>query len=257
MSDIDWSKYSEGYDYLMAHNTSYKIIGDKLLKTLADLNIDLDGPGQFVADLGAGTGNFTIQAAQAFPLHRFVLVESNEGMTRHASKKITNLELKNISIQQEDMLQYLEKQNYSLKGIIAIHALYATTLGGDKDYPKKLLERAYKTLPENGFIFIMDIGRPLDVNEWQQRICRDVEREFGKEYLAEFLKKPEIELVRAANQRIYNMQISNKTYNHRLDQLVNLIESVGFKVKESSDQFYNPLPEEHSRGIDDYVLALK
>lgn len=254
MSEIDWAEYSKGYNYLMAHNQPYQEIGTKLLETIGKM--DLDG-GKQIADLGGGTGNFAIQAAQANPDLQFVLVESNSGMTDFAKEKMKQLGISNLSIEHADMLDYLKNTEDSLAGVIAIHALYATTLNGDMNYPNEVLKEAHAKLENGGFGFIMDIGRPIELDTWQDRIYRDVQRVFGDDYFKAFKEAPELAVVRAANEFIYQAQVAGQTWNHDLSQLENSVRRAGFNIIESSDRFYNARPEKQDRGIDDFVLATK
>ena len=74
-NQLDWSKYAEKYDMLLAYNPFYQDLHQEVLNLCSNWDIE---PGDRMVDIGAGTGNYSIELAKKFPHARVVHVDRFE-----------------------------------------------------------------------------------------------------------------------------------------------------------------------------------
>ena len=165
---MDWDAYAAVYD-VMSRNNPYYLQNLELLKSaLSDWSL---GSNPSVCDIGAGTGEYILNAASVIPSARFVHVDGNAGMSAVAEKKYVEagLDVEIIT----DYVQRLEFDDESFDLLICVNALYAMT-------PQEVvLKKFFRWLKPDGKLFVIDFGRKQDWKDWFIPIYTHMVRERG------------------------------------------------------------------------------
>ncbi len=83
LSNVDWNSYAEVYDLMADNNPAYQDLIAQFKHAIATWCIE---PRSTLADLGAGTGNFSIELAQAFPTCQVIHLDANPEMNHLAER---------------------------------------------------------------------------------------------------------------------------------------------------------------------------
>jgi ubiquinone/menaquinone biosynthesis C-methylase UbiE len=239
--NINWTEYAKSYDLMCELlGNHYWQIPELIGNILRENEIN----SQF-AELGSGTGNIVISIGKSMQrISEVTSIELNPEFCRHQRRKLntTGLE-RQINLIEGNMLEaetYLGRD--SQRALIMVHALNFLP----PDERDQALKSVYKTLQKGGLFIISDIGRPIQIPEWQKVVEANIEANYPRER-EDIWKRLETAL--NANLFARGLQDSGSTYMHNLVEFVRYIERFGFKVEVARDDLY--------RRIDDFVIAKK
>ncbi len=160
----DWSAYAQAYDLLSEHNPAYR----ELMQEFESFLATIDTP-QVIYEIGGGTGNYTEIAARAFPNSEIHLVEPDAGMIGFAKAKLsaqTNVSFDNLAFEDFDAPGTADL-------VICVHALYAMPGQGQR------LHELRRLLRPGGLLFLVDLGRFMDVADWRRYLFAHLKKEHG------------------------------------------------------------------------------
>ena len=233
---VNWEKYASAYDLMAHNNPSYQDILAIMSQQSAGWSIKA---GDMIADLGAGTGNYSTLLASLFPSATVVHVDSSQEMNERASQKACFLSCKNLQVRTEavDMVNFLPE---SLAAVVCVHALYT--------FPnyRHLISKMHRWLRPGGVLFVCDLGRPMDVNDWSRYIFREAYRQDGLLATLRLFWKGRV--VANQNRKIRALQESGDYPMHELAEFRKRFERCGFRTI---------LSEECYRGYSDLIIAVK
>ncbi|MBR9920668.1 MAG: class I SAM-dependent methyltransferase [Bacteroidetes bacterium] len=215
---VDWHLYAEKYDMLFSYNPFYQ----ELYKEITKLTLEWDlKPGATIADIGAGTGNYSVTLAKQFPQASILHVDNNVEMNERARQKKEDSGLENLKIIPKG-IQEVRLPSESLDGLISVHALYTFP------HPAKALKKMAAWLAPGGFGILVDPGRIVNVLDWQWAI--------GKKLIAQYGIRKTLEIFREAkpvsrqNRYIRQMQRQEKLWTHSTEEFCEAIKNAGFKI---------------------------
>lgn len=165
----DWQAYARVYDLIAEHNPAYDDLVRRFGQTIRQWS---PPPGSTLVDLGAGTGNFSLALAEAFPACRVLHIDGNPGMNAFAEAKAAARGLANVVVQTAD-IESVHFEPGSLAAVTAVHALYAFP------DPDAVVRRMATWLEPGGHVFACDPGRVLDTGEWTRYILGATIRRHG------------------------------------------------------------------------------
>jgi len=250
--EVDWDRYADQYDAITmkGSNPAYLALVKKVTDSFRNFQVR---PDSLIADLGGGTGNFTIPIAQMYPESRIVLVDSSEGMLNQAREKVYRYGLKNVDVIRADISsdipEIAKKYSRPFTHVMMIHALY-TTGGKNSNLPKKILSDISSNIDDgvNSRFLISDIDSLLRTGNWIPYCLFHAFKTFGLKEALAFLKRND--QAKLANRFIDLKQEEGQYLLCNLDEFIKLMNSAGFlKVYEKSDKYY--------RGRDNFVIASK
>lgn len=160
----DWNAYATAYDLLSEHNPAYQAL-------LADFEAFLGTiePPRVILDVGAGTGNYTEIAARKFPDAELYCIEPDAGMIARAEEKLAahpQIRFENLPL--EDV-----REEGIADLIVCVHAVYA--MPGQAERLKDL----HRLLRPGGMLYLIDLGRPMDVSDWRGFLFSHLRNERG------------------------------------------------------------------------------
>ena len=237
MKQVNWSAYARKYDIITCINPAYLKIVEHCVATVAGWPLQA---GDIVADIGGGTGNFSIALAHALPAVTFLHTDYNEDMLMIARTKAKRARLKNWRAVQMDVQQ----QDWSLPalaGIVAVHCLFSF-----KD-PQHVIQKMSFHLKPAGFVYACDIGRVLNIWDWTVYLLGESLRQRGfKAMLSLFLHAQDI---RRQSRALAGSQKRGVYWTHNLAEFRASFEGAGIEVLSVSDALF--------RGYDDLVVGRK
>ncbi|MBF0592950.1 MAG: methyltransferase domain-containing protein, partial [Nitrospirae bacterium] len=190
-------------------------------------------------DVGAGTGNFSIELAKAFPHNNVIHMDFDENMNKLAKKKSLKENLSNFQTMTSN-IEDLNLKHNSLSAITSVHAIYTFS------NPKSVLMNLYNWLDKDGYVFLCDPGRVLDIRDWSVYLAKHLIKSYGIIKTIEiFWKGREIS---KQNRNIREMQLKGKYWVHTHEEFCNSVTEAGFKIVSSYKCF---------RGVSDVVVARK
>lgn len=233
---VDWRSYASVYDEMAAINPAYAELVARYRGVLAACALE---PDDLIVDLGAGTGNFSLEAAALWPGCRVLHVDADEGMNARAASKREARGLANLEIVAEDADAFgLEDGTASL--VTAVHALYAF-----RD-PEAVVRRMHGWLRPGGTVFACDPGRVIDVRDWARYLFRASLLDRGLWHTARtFYRARE---VARQNRRIASAQAGGTYWLHDLTGFRRTFEDAGFVVHDAWVAY---------RGCSDVLIASK
>lgn len=160
----DWSAYAATYDMLSDFNPAYR----DLLAEFEGIASGIKTP-EVIYDIGGGTGNYTQIAAEKFPASSVYLVEPDQGMRRRARDKLSACQ--NVSYIGSSLEEFEAPQPADL--VICVHALYAMPA------PQERLGDLRQLLRPGGILFLIDLGRVLNVAEWRSYLFGQMVKDLG------------------------------------------------------------------------------
>lgn len=233
---VSWKTYAQTYDMLLQYNPFYQQVHQEVMEAVKDWKM---AKGDCIADLGAGTGNYSIALAKQFPQATVLHIDSDEGMNavtrdKRESDNITNHHTLEKGI--DDVK--IEKE--SLKALVSIHALYTFP------DPHKALREMYSWLEPGGCAVLVNSGRVVNVWSWQLAIGWHLLKTYGLKKTLEIMRQGKE--VSKQNAYIRDMQVRGEFWTHTHKEFCEAVQNAGFEILESKKTF---------RGISDFVVVRK
>ncbi|NET40109.1 MAG: class I SAM-dependent methyltransferase [Cyanothece sp. SIO1E1] len=217
---VDWNAYAQQYDMLLAYNPYYQATFKDILSEIQGWEI---APGSKLADLGAGTGNYSVELAKNFPEALVLHIDSNKNMNAMAAKKaagLTNLEIWNQPIEDTQF------NSGSLQGLLCLNALYTFP------NPLRVLEQMHDWLSPGSPVVFLDPGRVMNVFSWRMAIGWHLISQYGIAQTLRIFKHAKV--VGKQNAYIRQMQQSGKYWTHSHEEFCQAIEQAGFSIEKAS-----------------------
>jgi ubiquinone/menaquinone biosynthesis C-methylase UbiE len=233
---VNWNIYAQKYDMLLEYNPFHQQLHQEVMEVVQRWEIQV---GDFLADIGAGTGSFSLSMASYIPRATILHIEKNEGMNAQAGKKKEERGLANHNILQSG-IDGIQLDPASLKGLISIHAL--CTLPD----PQKALRQMYEWLEPGGKAVLVNAGRMVNVMDWQLAIGWHIMRQHGIRKMLEILREGRDVIRQYAY--IHDMQRKGVFWTHTHQEFCRDVQNAGFDINFSKICF---------RGTSDFVVAEK
>lgn len=233
---VSWDTYAQTYDILLSYNPFYQQLQREVMEFVAQWDIH---PGDILADIGAGTGNYSIALARLFPEATVLHNDQDEGMNAVAGAKKETESLPNHQILSQSVHE-IAIQPGSLKGLISIHALYTFP------NPNRVLRDMYHWLKPGGCAVLVDAGRIMRVWDWQIAIGWHLLRKHGLRRTLEIFK--EGKEVSRQNAYIRNLQKDGTFWTHTHAEFCQSVRSAGFEIIHNHPTY---------RGVSDLVVLRK
>lgn len=209
----DWSAYARAYDLLSEHNPEYKA----LLQDFATFLTTIDPP-EVIYDIGGGTGNYSQIAARCCPDSEIRFVEPDAGMISSAKAKLAEFE--NVSYQTCG-LEGIDAQGKA-DLVICVHALYAMPA------QEQRLGELRQLLRPGGWLYLIDLGRPMDVADWRSYLFKSLREKLGLVgALRVFWQGREIA---KQNRCILNAQKKGVYWTHTAEEMASVVTDAGFEI---------------------------
>ena len=209
----DWTAYARAYDMLADHNPAYRA----LIRGLDDFLGTIEPPRR-ILDIGAGTGNFTEVAARRFPHSEITVVEPDPGMMAVARTRLAGHGAVTFD---ENLLEDVRVEEPA-DLVICVHALYV--MPGTEDRLREI--RGF--LRPGGHLYLVDIGRVLDLGDWRRFLFGALAREVGlAKAIVTFWRGREIA---RQNKAISRAQQEGRYWTHSGEDLARKVEAAGFEV---------------------------
>lgn len=235
-SGTDWHAYAAVYDLMAEHNPAYQDLLATYRAFLGSLPLR---PGDVLIDVGAGTGNFSLSAASAWPLCRVLHVDATEAMNTRARAKCREHGISNAEIYTADAAAF-QVPDDSAAVVTVVHALYTLTA------PKEMVERIFRWLQPGGAVFACDAGRPIDVSEWTRYIVGHTLADRGPIAAARLLWGTRSAI--RQNRLIARAQDRGTYWRHDAAAFRATFEDAGFEILEAREAY---------RGVSDLIVAQK
>lgn len=233
---VNWNTYAQTYDMLLAYNPFYQQLHEEVMEQVKKWDIQT---GDLVADIGAGTGNYSLAIARRFPTANILHIDRDEGMNAVTAEKKEQEQLYNHHILSKG-IDEVGLEEGSLRALISIHALYAFP------NPTKVLRDMYDWLEPGGNAVLVDAGRIVNVLDWQLALSMRLIRRYGLRKTLEIFR--EGKEVSRQNAYIRSMQKNGTFWTHSHEEFCQAVQHAGFEVEYSQTCF---------RGISDLVVARK
>ncbi len=233
---VNWSTYAQTYDMLLSYNPFYQALHEEVMDIAKEWILP---PGAVIADIGAGTGNYSCEFARRYPDAYVLHIDSDSGMCDIARRKKDILELENMKIKNES-IDSIFLDDESLDMCTCIHALYTFA------DPIRVLQQLFDSLKPGGLGIFVDPGRPVRVVDWQLAIGFQMLKQYGLKKTIQVMR--EGREVSRQNKKLAKMQAEGKLWMHSHEEFCLAVRSVGFHILHSQIAF---------RGISDLVVVRK
>ncbi len=232
----NWNDYSKTYDLMASVTPAYRDLVQRFREDIRQWRLADDAT---ILEIGAGTGNFALEAAKLHPSATIIHSEPEKGMQRHAMEKAMRMGISNIQFisARADELSFPCE---ALDAAIAVHVLYA--IPNPIDFLKKL----HGWLRPGALFFACDAGRVMDTSDWKEYLRRELIREHG--WLKAMTIMWRTRGIFGANKKISEMQRAHQYWTHSGDEFADAFRSAGFLI-ERRDIVY--------RGCSDLLIARK
>lgn len=231
---VDWHAYAQKYDMLLSYNPFYKELHQEVLSKMENWEVKEGGA---IVDLGAGTGNYSVEIARLFPKAQVLHIDNNTGMNEIAIEKSKGLQ--NFQVI-EKSIEGIDFENNSLQGLICINAIYTFP------NPQEVLQKIYDSLETGARAIIVDPGRIMSLFSWKIAIGWHLIKNYGLRKSMEIFK--ESNAVGKQNKYIREQQKNGTYWTHSHAEFCDAVRQAGFQI-ESSDTIY--------KGECDIVIAVK
>ncbi len=233
---VNWKSYAYKYDLLIKYNPFYQRLHQEVMEMACQWDIQ---PGSRIADVGAGTGNYSLMLAQLFPQAEVLHIDSDEGMNEMAQLKQEAKGLDNHSILQQG-IDEVGLPEHSLQALVSVHALYTFP------DPTAALRKMYKWLRPGGQAILVNAGRIVNVLDWQLALGWHMVREHGLRKTWNIFQQGKE--VSKQNASIRQMQRNGIFWTHTHGEFCDAVEAAGFELLIDRTTF---------RGKSDLVLVRK
>jgi len=233
---VDWTRYAEVYDLMVSCNPAYGELRATIEEAIRALDLP---PDSALADIGAGTGEYSIALARSRPDCSVTHVEPNPVMVGCAQLKQSEDTLTNLHFQSQRVHENLFDTE-SLDLCLCVHALYTMP------DPNEVLRWMHSWLKPGSFLVVCDLGRLSDVSDWRRFVTEYLVKEFG--WLRAVRTLWRIRQVVSQNKQIARQQRNGTYWTHTHEQFLHSLQTAGFEVV-SSQVCY--------RGYSDLAVARK
>ena len=219
MQKVDWYAYAQRYDMLLAYNPFYQELHNEVLRRLKGWKIR---EGGIIADIGAGTGNYSVAVAQLFPQARILHIDNSKGMNAVALEKSAGLHnfcLLNQSIEEVTLMPD------SLNGLICINAIYTFP------NPARMLQKMYEWLAPGARAILVDPGRPVPLLSLKMKIAKHLLLKYGLGQTLKLLR--EGQAISQQNAYIRKMQKNGIYWTHSHEDFCKAVRQAGFRIESS------------------------
>lgn len=218
------------------HNPAYQSLIERAAQFFRSLSLV---SGSVIADVGAGTGNFSTMAAQLCPQCRILHIEPDDGMNAVATKKASALGLKNLTIIKA-VADEANFEPHSVDVVIAVHSLYAMPA------PIRAIRNFHYWLRPTGHVFACDLGRYLNTIDWFFYLAIQIFRHHGMIKTARIIVSA-TEVARQ-NSKIAHMQRTGSYWMHTPQEYAHAWQTSGFSILQQETQY---------RNCSDLIIAVK
>jgi ubiquinone/menaquinone biosynthesis C-methylase UbiE len=191
----------------------------KLFRTWIDATRMPEAP--VICDVGAGTGNYSLELARRFPNSRVIHLDSDPMMNRTASQKYRSAGAENVEFK-ASTAEDAQLDPDSLDLIVCVNALY--TLPGTET----VLQKFWSWLKPSALLFLIDLGRPMDVTDWSQYIVRSSLKERGVGATVKSFIKGRKAI--GQNRLIRREQDHGRYWLHSPEEFRSTISAAGFEI---------------------------
>lgn len=212
-SHTDWSAYATAYDLLSAYNPEYQA----LVQDFETFLTTIETPS-LIYDIGGGTGNYTAIAAQTCPSSEIRFLEPDPAMIQAAQAKLKahdNISFESLPL--EDI-----KGSGAADLVICVHALYAMP------EQKKRLNDLHRLLRPGGYLYLIDLGRDMDVGDWRRYLFTELRKTHGvRGALKIFWQGRQ---VAKQNKAIFKAQKNGAYWTHTEAEIAKIAIDAGFEI---------------------------
>jgi len=174
-----------------------------------------------IVDAGAGTGNFSLAASRIHPGSLTVHLEPDLRMIARARAKAGETPPANLRMVRGRIEDDCIRSN-SVSAMMCVHVLYSLP------NPRDALATMHRWLLPAGRIFLCDLGRIVDLNDWTRFFIGHLRRRFGVIGTARILWKGRV--VAQQNRIIRDRQRDGTYWTHSPAQFADIVEQTGFHV---------------------------
>lgn len=236
VSTVEWKTYAQSYDMLLSHNPFYQELRKQVLNEVQSWDLV---PGSTLADIGAGTGNYSTAIAKLYPDSHILHIDRDAGMIGRAREKQRTYGLENVSFFQQS-IEETHFSNNSLQAIVAIHSLYTFP------EPASVLRQFYHWLEPGGYGIFVDPGRKLNILSWQLAIGKHLLQTQGVRKTLQIMRDGKE--VSRQNRKIQRMQARGEFWLHSHKEFCETVAQAGFEIVKAKTTF---------RGISDWIVVRK
>lgn len=212
--ETDWSAYAATYDLLLEYNPAYQ----QLLGEFEEVLSSADAPG-VVYDVGGGTGNYSQIVTRRYPESSIYFIEPDRGMRLRAQEKLSAH--KNVTYIDSPLQEFEPPEKADL--VICAHALYTMP------EPEDRLAEMRSFLRPGGLLFLIDLGRPMNVADWRSYLFSHLTKELG---LWEAIKIVwNGREIAKQNKAILKAQQENLYWTHTESEISSAVENAGFEIE--------------------------
>ncbi|MCA9459327.1 MAG: class I SAM-dependent methyltransferase [Nanoarchaeota archaeon] len=238
---INWNTYAREYDIMCHNNPEYLKLISTITKKIKKI---ITGNNLTLAELGSGTGNFTLNIAKKMSKNNKII--SLEYTKEFLDLQKTKIKNENLNTKIKLIKNDIRNLPFTYESLDVVLMFHVLNFFKDEERDK-ILSEIYKTLKPNGYFIISDIGREINVGKWALKLYLNVLKKKGINGLIDFHKNTSE--VRKQNQNANKRQKNGTSYLHDLEEFQNYIASFGFKIIHGENTLYG--------GIDDFVIAQK
>lgn len=235
-TDVNWQSFASVYDVMAELNPAYRELNDSYRTFLAGLRLRA---GDRLVEVGAGTGNYSLTAAEAWPQCHVLHIDASEEMNQRTREKRAERGLGNIEIRTADADTF-DLPDESAALVTAVHALYTFA-----DAPA-VIARMFRWLRPGGAVWACDPCSPLNVGEWQRYIFKHSCRERGVLRTARLFWRARD--AARQNRRIGKALVSGDYWGKDARTFRAAFEDAGFEVSELRSAY---------RGLSHLIVAQK
>ena len=233
---VNWRSYAYKYDLLLKYNPFYQRLHQEVLEAANQWAIR---SGDRIADVGAGTGNYSLMLAQLFPQAEILHIDNNEGMNEMAKAKQEAKGLDNFTIVKKG-IEEVDFTDHSLQALVSVHALYTFP------DPMAALRKMHRWLQPGGQAILVNAGRVVNVLDWQLAVGWQMVREHGLRKTLDIFRQGKE--VSQQNAYIRQMQRNGVFWTHSHPEFCDAVEEAGFELILDRTTF---------RGVSDFVVVRK
>ena len=216
---LDFERYAIGYDRLCDLSPAYQDLRALLKERIPTFCLP-ERPR--VCELGAGTGNFTLDIAEQYPAGSYTHVDMSSQMNHAARLKYKVAGIEDVEVV-ESYVQTCEFPENEFDLVIIVNALNTCP-------PQfQVMQNIQRWLKPGGHLFIIDFGREQDTWDWTLYLSKTVYESQGFFGLMRELWKNR-EAIRQNRRARYDQEHGNM-WLHTTDEFGEMVCKAGFKIK--------------------------